>query len=258
MMWLTWRNRLSVIALWAVASSALSTSSASASTPALLSPNFNNLKNIDAVGRVHVNLPDGAQMFHFRLNATVQVASAQSAELRFVTNVLGKTASYTTRIDIGSLRSTTIDGEPPGLSPLSLIYDPAMLGSPPADLSAGLTWHVVVDRPWESGPAGVETVTVQKVDQGVHGVVLLVSGSGSGPNVAEAKHPPEATELGGPRATVPVRFGKTTWRAKLEFRAGLLVTGSLKVVEEQIIEVQNEPLSATTTLTEEQHLTSPI
>lgn len=91
-------------------------------------------------------------------------------------------------------------------------------GEPPREPYAGETWIHHIPKPWELGPAGMQTVRVVSVDRANGRIVLERSGSGIG------------APLGRPLPKidgVQPYFGKVTWKGTATVRHGLIESDQL-------------------------------
>jgi hypothetical protein len=106
-----------------------------------------------------------------------------------------------------------------------LAYSAAVWGSPPKSLRKGTSWEVVIERPWELGPAGTETVTVLSVDPTEHSVILEREGSGEGHIEGDGK-PVQLTKEGKTYAA-DVNPGRSHWKGYTTFREGIVISDEL-------------------------------
>lgn len=115
-----------------------------------------------------------------------------------------------------------------------LLYNAWLWGTPPAHLKVGMTWQVAIDKPWEMGPAGVQTVTVVHLDPRDRSVVLKREGIATG---AFANEGATARLV---RDKQPVTFkltpGQTHWVGYTIFRRGIVISDELLVEQTDSLE----------------------
>lgn len=104
-------------------------------------------------------------------------------------------------------------------------YNPTFWGSPTGDLKAGQTWNVTLDKPWELGPAGSQTVTVVSIDK-VNGIVVLKR-EGEGIGSYEGSQDTATVKKDRKSYTVKVTFGKAHWIGQAVIQRGVIVSDEL-------------------------------
>ncbi len=105
-------------------------------------------------------------------------------------------------------------------------YNPTFWGSPKGgDLKPGQTWTLTLNRPWELGPPGNQTVTVVSVDK-KNGITLLKrEGSGAGPY--EGAHDTMTVKKDGKPYKVTIKYGTAHWSGQVVIRQGVIVSDEL-------------------------------
>jgi len=69
----------------------------------------------------------------------------------------------------------------PYLDGSGLVYNPALWGVPPKELTPGMTWKMIIKLPWELGGSNrTEQGTVMSIDRSGGGVVLKREGTSQG------------------------------------------------------------------------------
>jgi len=108
------------------------------------------------------------------------------------------------------------------------VYNRLLWGDPPAQPKAGMTWTVTIPQPWELGPAGTQTVTVEHVDRTDGSVTLKREGTATGFFAGES-HQVTLTK-NGTKVTLDVTPGQAHWSGYTTFRQGIVLSDELLVV----------------------------
>ncbi|HKF53055.1 MAG TPA: hypothetical protein VKB26_12145 [Candidatus Acidoferrales bacterium] len=100
-------------------------------------------------------------------------------------------------------------------------------GTPKGKLHVGQSWDVVINVPWELGPAGKETVKVLSIDPANDTITLERRGEGEGESASEVKQ----LHLVKDKTTyvVDVSTGKAKWDGTTTFRRGVILSDELLV-----------------------------
>jgi hypothetical protein len=124
------------------------------------------------------------------------------------------------------------------------LYNRLLWGDPPAMLKAGMVWKVTISQPWELGPAGVQTVTVMRLDDSDGTVTLKREGSAIG---AFAKERAQVTMTkNGKQILLLVTPGPAHWIGYTTFRHGIVLSDELLVVRiDQLHSEETGTVSAT-------------
>ncbi len=105
--------------------------------------------------------------------------------------------------------------------------NPLLWGTPPATIRAGVTWTVHIDRAWELGPSGDQTVTVISADPSTGTTVLKREGSGEGFFDSDAKQLHITRE--GKSFQVDLTPARAHWIGQTIFRHGVVLADELVV-----------------------------
>lgn len=108
-----------------------------------------------------------------------------------------------------------------------LLFNPLIWGVPPATLAVGTRWHTRIAIPWELGPAGLEDVTVVKLDGTTDTITLMRQGSGDGPfdnDKTQLKVMSKGNEY-----TVDAKPGHASWTGFTTISKGIITSDELLV-----------------------------
>jgi len=105
------------------------------------------------------------------------------------------------------------------------VYDAFLWGKPKGMLAPGVSWETRLETPWELGPAGMQTVTVLRMDAANHEITLKREGSGEGFFQGDQKQ--MTVKRNGKEYTVDVTPGTTHWVGITVFSNGLTVSDEL-------------------------------
>jgi hypothetical protein len=108
-----------------------------------------------------------------------------------------------------------------------LAFNPLLWGLPPGDLRAGMTWTVKIDKPWEAGPPGTETVRVMSVDAKNKIVMLEREGSGNGTSDDDQRQLPIVVDGKSGMATIVP--GPSRWSGQIAVKNGIIVSDEILV-----------------------------
>jgi hypothetical protein len=106
-----------------------------------------------------------------------------------------------------------------------LLYNALLWGEPKGELHPGMSWTVTIAQPWELGPAGEQTVTVESVDPATHTVMLKREGAAEGWSLADKKQ--ISASKGDQKFTADVAPGKAHWSGYTVFREGVVISDEL-------------------------------
>ncbi len=178
---------------------------------------------------------------------TFVVTSARSDSLAF--NVRehsygqgGRRSSVTLR---DGRRTRCVDGACALYTDASgVLYNPYMWGDAPHDVCDGMTWTVVLPKPWGMGPPGSQTVHVIHVDTAAHMVVLRRDGTGEGSAAHDDGH------LTLTKDSVSTRFdvtpGAARWSGYTIIRDGAVVADEILVERSLVLTAPGRaPIRAT-------------
>jgi hypothetical protein len=115
-----------------------------------------------------------------------------------------------------------------------LLYNPTLWGTPPRHLTAGVSWTVHLEKPWElGGPNGTETVTVIHVDPATATATLRREGTSKGFFGDE----PAQLKMVRSGQTVVVNLvpGEAHWRGYATFTKGVVISDELVVTRKDIL-----------------------
>lgn len=115
-----------------------------------------------------------------------------------------------------------------------LVYNPALWGTPPKTLIAGMKWSVHIEEPWELGAAhGLETVTVIRVDPKTATATLMREGSSEG---FFADEPQQLNMMvHGKTIMLDVTPGKAHWKGITTFTKGVVISDELVVERADVL-----------------------
>ncbi|MGC2661299.1 MAG: hypothetical protein WA324_25375 [Bryobacteraceae bacterium] len=82
-----------------------------------------------------------------------------------------------------------------------------------------------MDKPWELGPPGIQTVTVVSVDKTNGVTVLKREGSGAGPYAGAQDS--MTVKKGGKPYKAAIKYGTTHWSGQAVIRQGVIVSDEL-------------------------------
>jgi hypothetical protein len=123
----------------------------------------------------------------------------------------------------------------PSLEGSGLVYNPALWGSPPKQLTRGMTWKVNIQLAWELGGAnGTQQVTVVSVDASTDTVVLMREGTSEGffgedePTQRQLTHE-------GQTETLDVAPGTAHWKGYATVIKGIMFSDSLLVTRDAVL-----------------------
>jgi len=105
------------------------------------------------------------------------------------------------------------------------VYDAFLWGKPKGMLAPGISWETRLETPWELGPAGMQTVTVLRMDPANHVITLKREGSGDGFFLGDQKQ--MTVKRNGKEYTVDVTPGTTHWVGITVFCNGLTMSDEL-------------------------------
>lgn len=124
-------------------------------------------------------------------------------------------------------RTQCYDGKcSPTLDGSGAFYN-ALLWGEPKELHPGMTWTVNIAQPWELGPAGEQTITVESMDAATHTVTLKREGSGAGWFDSDPKQ--IHITRGDQKFTADVAPGNARWSGFTTFRQGVVISDELLV-----------------------------
>lgn len=103
--------------------------------------------------------------------------------------------------------------------------NPTFWGNPRLPLHRGMHWTVTLDKPWELGPPGQQTVTVLSVDSTNGIVVMKREGSGIGP--AEGASDSLVLKRDGNQYHVKVKYDDAHWIGQAVFQHGIAISDEL-------------------------------
>jgi hypothetical protein len=122
----------------------------------------------------------------------------------------------------------------PYLDASGLTYNPALWGTPPKRLSAGMSWKVDIQPAWElGGKSGTETVTVVRVDPLTNSATLMREGTAEGffdgeSNTVELSH-------NGQTESFDVTPGTSHWKGYTTFVNGVVFSDELLVTRSDVL-----------------------
>jgi hypothetical protein len=105
--------------------------------------------------------------------------------------------------------------------------NPLLWGTPKGKLHVGQSWEVVINVPWELGPAGKETVKVISIDSSNDTITLERTGEGEGGSASEAKELHLVKDK--TAYAVDVSTGRAKWDGLTTFRRGIILSDELLV-----------------------------
>ena len=105
------------------------------------------------------------------------------------------------------------------------MYDAFLWGKPEGKLAPGVSWETRLEIPWELGPAGMQTVTVLRMDPANHEIALKREGSGEGFFRGDQKQ--MTVKKNGKEYTVDVTPGTAHWVGITVFSNGLTVSDEM-------------------------------
>ena len=115
----------------------------------------------------------------------------------------------------------------PATDASGISYNPLLWGDPHHSLRPGLQWQVSIAAPWELGPAGTETVTVQFIDPANHIVALQREGSGDGFFEGDTKQVHLTKD--GKTYLADLTPARAHWLGSTVFRNGIILSDELTV-----------------------------
>lgn len=95
------------------------------------------------------------------------------------------------------------------------LFNPLLWGAIPTRLSKGMSWPATIDRAWEIGPAGTETVRVTALDPAAGLITLERRGQGTGLSSDDAAKRPVMLTISGKPVAATVTPGPSTWQGSL-------------------------------------------
>jgi hypothetical protein len=104
-------------------------------------------------------------------------------------------------------------------------FNPTFWGDPKGPLKPGMTWTVNLQRPWELGPLGQQTISVISVDP-ADGIVILKR-EGSGVGSFEGKNDVAMLKRDGKQYRVTVKYGDAHWVGQAVFQHGVAISDEL-------------------------------
>jgi hypothetical protein len=125
----------------------------------------------------------------------------------------------------------------PSTEGTGLVYNPMLWGTPPKHLSAGVTWTVQIDAPWElGGPRGTQTITVVRVDS--DGTATLMREGTSG-GLFEDEPAQVKMIRGGQTIELERVPGVTHWKGYATFSKGVVIADELLVTRTDVLRSQD-------------------
>jgi hypothetical protein len=108
-----------------------------------------------------------------------------------------------------------------------LMFIPLLWGTPPDNIHVGQTWTVKVDKAWEIGPAGVESVKVVSLEPTNHIAILQRDGRGTGPSQDDERGLP--ITVNGKSGHASVEAGPSHWTGQILIRAGIVLSDEILI-----------------------------
>ena len=108
------------------------------------------------------------------------------------------------------------------------LFNPLLWGAIPASLSKGMSWPATIDRAWEIGPAGTETVRVTALDPAAGLITLERRGQGTGLSSDDAAKRPVMLTISGKPVAATVTPGPSSWQGSLTVIHGKTIADEIK------------------------------
>lgn len=108
-----------------------------------------------------------------------------------------------------------------------LAFNPLLWGLPHGELRAGMTWTIKIEKPWEAGPPGTETVRVMSVDAKNKIVMLEREGSGDGASDDDQRQLPIVVD--GKSGMATIVSGPSRWSGQIAVKSGIVISDEILV-----------------------------
>ena len=106
-------------------------------------------------------------------------------------------------------------------------FNPLLWGMPRKELRPGLEWIVDINKAWEIGPPGTETVRVMSVDSVNHVVMLSRVGKGEGFSTDDLERPSRSITIHGKVGNALVKPGPSSWSGQIIIQNGIVMSDEI-------------------------------